>query len=38
MYNMKNNGGICIILIVNFVRIKMNEKKIVNTGVFVNYL
>ena len=38
MYNMRKNGGICIILIVNSVRIKMNVKKIVNTGAFVNYL
>ena len=38
MYNMKKNEGICIILIVNFVRIKMNVKKIVHTGAFVNYL
>ena len=38
MYNMKKNGGICIILIVNSVKIKMNVEEIVNTGAFVNSL
>ena len=38
MNNMRKNGGICIILIVNSVKIKMDVKKIVNTEAVVNYL
>ena len=38
MNNTRKNGGICIILIVNSVKIKTDVKKIVNTGAVVNYL